>query len=155
MGCGKSVVGVLVAKRAGAPFHDLDLEIESEAGMSIAEIFETKGEAAFRAMESRLLPELLQPGSVVALGGGAPIDEANWNVIVERSTTVFIDCGFDTIWSRIKDGTTRPLMAGRSQDELEALLAQRRPRYMQAVHRVEGDRPEDVVAEEILSLWSD
>jgi hypothetical protein len=46
-------------------------------------------------------------------------------------------------------------MAGRSQDELEALLAQRRPRYMQAVHRVEGDRPEDVVAEEILSLWSD
>ncbi|HSX81776.1 MAG TPA: shikimate kinase, partial [Candidatus Saccharimonadia bacterium] len=43
MGCGKSVVGVLVAQRAGAPFHDLDLEIESEAGMSITEIFETKG----------------------------------------------------------------------------------------------------------------
>lgn len=155
MGCGKSVVGVLVAKRAGAPFHDLDLEIESEAGMSITEIFETKGEAAFRAMESRLLPDLLQPGSVVALGGGAPIDEANWKVIVERSTTVFIDCGFDTIWDRIKDATTRPLMVGRSRDELEALLSQRRPRYMQAVHRVDGDRPEDVVAEEILSLWSD
>jgi shikimate kinase len=155
MGCGKSVVGVLVAKRAGAPFHDLDLEIESEAGMSITEIFETKGEAAFRAMESRLLPDLLQPGSVVALGGGAPIDEANWKVIVARSTTVFIDCGFDTIWDRIKDAGTRPLMSGRSRDELEALLVQRRPRYMEAVHRVDGDRPEDVVAEEILNLWSD
>jgi shikimate kinase len=155
MGCGKSVVGVLVAQRAGAPFFDLDLEIESEAGMSITEIFESKGEAAFRAMESRLLPDLLQPGVVVALGGGAPIDEANWKVIVERSTTVFIDCGFDAIWDRIKETRTRPMMAGRSRDELEALLLSRRPRYLQAIHRVDGDRPEDVVAEEILQLWSD
>jgi len=155
MGCGKSVVGVLVAQRAGAPFHDLDLEIESEAGMSITEIFETKGEAAFRVMESRLLPDLLQPGAVVALGGGAPVDEANWKIIVERSITVFIDCGFDAIWDRIKDTTNRPLLAGRTRDELEALLAARRARYMQATHRVDGDRPEDVVAEEILQLWSD
>jgi shikimate kinase len=155
MGCGKSVVGVLVAQRAGAPFHDLDLEIESEAGMSITEIFETKGEAAFRALESRLLPDFLQPGSVVALGGGAPIDDANWKTIVERSITVFIDCGFETIWDRIKNATNRPLIAGRSRNEAEALLAARRPRYMQAVHRVDGDRAEDVVAEEILQLWSD
>lgn len=155
MGCGKSVVGILVAQRAGAPFHDLDLEIESEAGMSITEIFKTKGEAAFRAMESRLLPDLLQPGAVVALGGGAPVDEANWKIIVERSTTVFIDCDFDTIWDRIKDTTNRPLMAGRTRGELEALLAERRPRYMEAIHRVDGDRSEDVVAEEILQLWSD
>lgn len=155
MGCGKSVVGVLVAQRAGAPFHDLDIEIESEAGMSITEIFATQGEAAFRAMESRLLPDLLRPGAVVALGGGAPIDEANWKIIVERSTTVFIDCGFDTIWDRIKGTTNRPLLANRSRAELEALLQERRPRYMQAIHRVDGDLPEDVVAEEILNIWSD
>jgi shikimate kinase len=155
MGCGKSVVGVLVAQRAGAPFHDLDLEIEGEAGMSISEIFKTKGELAFRAMESRLLADLLKPGAVVSLGGGAPIDEANWKVIVERSTTVFIDCGFDTIWERIKDTTDRPLMAGRSRDELEALLVKRRSRYMEASHRVDGDRAESDVAEEILQLWSD
>jgi shikimate kinase len=155
MGCGKSVVGVLVAQRCGAPFHDLDVEIESEAGMSISEIFATKGEAAFRAMESRLLPELLQPGAVVALGGGAPIDEANWRIIVERSTTVFIDCAFDTIWERIKDTTNRPLLATKSQAELQALLAERRPRYMEALHRIDGDRSEEVVAEDILKIWSD
>jgi len=73
MGCGKSVVGVLVAQRAGAPFHDLDFVIENEAGMPVSDIFRTRGEAAFRAMESRLLPTVLQPGAVVALGGGAPI----------------------------------------------------------------------------------
>jgi Shikimate kinase len=155
MGCGKSVVGVLVAQRAGAPFQDLDFVIENEAGMSITDIFATRGEAAFRAMESRLLPDLLQPGVVVALGGGAPIDEANWKIIVERSTTVFIDCGFDSIWDRIKGTTTRPLLAGKSRAELEALLHQRRPRYMEAIHRVDGDRPADVVAEDILKLWSD
>jgi shikimate kinase len=155
MGCGKSVVGVLVAQRAGAPFHDLDFVIENEAGMSITEIFATKGEAAFRDMESRLLPDLLQPGVVVALGGGAPIDETNWKIIVERSTTVFIDCSFDVIWDRVKDTTNRPLLASKSRAELEALLAERRTRYMEAVHRVDGDRSEDEVAEEILKLWSD
>lgn len=155
MGCGKSVVGVLVAQGAGAPFQDLDFVIENEARTSITDIFTTRGEAAFRAMESRLLPDLLQPGVVVALGGGAPIDEANWKIIVERSTTVFIDCGFDSIWDRIKGTTTRPLLAGKSRAELEALLHQRRPRYMEAIHRVDGDRPADVVAEDILKLWSD
>jgi shikimate kinase len=155
MGCGKSVVGVLVAQRAGAPFFDLDFVIENEAGMSITDIFARRGEAVFRAMESRFLSEVLQPGTVVALGGGAPIDDANWKIIVERSTTVFIDCGFETIWERIKDTTTRPLLADRSRAELEALLEERRPRYMEAIHRVDGDRPADVVAEEILKLWSD
>ncbi len=155
MGCGKSVVGVLVAQRAGAPFQDLDFVIENEAGMPITDIFATRGEAAFRAMESRLLPDLLQPGTVVALGGGAPIDEANWKVIVERSTTVFIDCGFETLWDRINGTTARPMLADKSRVELVALLEQRRPRYMEAMHRVDGDRPADVVAEDILKLWSD
>jgi shikimate kinase len=155
MGCGKSVVGVLVAQRASAPFHDLDSVIENEAGMSITDIFATRGEAAFRAMESRLLPEVLQPGAVVALGGGAPIDESNWRLIVERSTTVFLDCGFDSIWERIKGTANRPLVANKSRAELEALLEQRRPRYMEAIHRVDGDRPADVVATDILKLWSD
>ena len=155
MGCGKSVVGVLVAQRAGALFHDLDFVIENEAGMSVSDIFATKGEAAFRAMESRLLPTLLQPGVVVALGGGAPIDDANWRLIVERSTTVFLDCGFKTIWSRINGSANRPLLASKSRAELEALLKQRRPRYLEAVHSVDADRPSDVVADEVLKLWSD
>jgi shikimate kinase len=155
MGCGKSVVGVLVAQRAGAPFHDLDFVIENEAGMSVSEIFATRGEAAFRAIESRLLPEILQPGTVVALGGGAPIDDANWRLIIERSTTVFLDCGFPMIWERIRGSTNRPLFASKSRAELEDLLTARRPRYMEAVHRVDGDRPADVVAAEVLQLWSD
>jgi shikimate kinase len=155
MGCGKSVVGLLVAQRAGAPFHDLDLLIEQEAGMSISDFFATHGEAAFRAMESRLLPTVLEPGAVVAIGGGAALDDENWRLINERSVTVFIDCEFETIWQRTSGITNRPLAAGRSREQLEALLQARRPRYLQAVHHVKGDRPADVVASEILQLWSD
>ncbi len=149
------MVGVLVAQRAGAPFHDLDFVIENEAGTTISEIFATRGEAAFRAMESQLLPKVLEPGTVVALGGGAPIDEANWRLILERSTTVFLDCGFTTIWDRIRGSTNRPLLSSKSRAELQSLLEERRPRYMEAIHRVDADRPTDVVVEEILKLWSD
>lgn len=155
MGCGKSVVGVLVAQRAGAPFHDLDVLIESESGMSISEFFATHGEAAFRALESRLLPTVLAPGAVVAIGGGAPLDDENWRLINQRSVTVFIDCEFETIWQRTSGTTNRPLAVGRSRDELEALLHVRLPRYRQAAHHVNGDRPADVVASEILQIWSD
>lgn len=155
MGCGKSAVGMLVAQLAGAPFHDLDVVIEKEAGLSIADIFATRGEAAFRALESGVLPKVLQPGAVVALGGGAPIDDSNWRLIIESSTTVFVDCGFNTIWNRIGGSANRPLVIGKSRPELEALLEQRRPRYLEAVHRVDGDRPAAAVADEILQLWSD
>jgi shikimate kinase len=155
MGCGKSVVGVLVAQRTSAPFHDLDLVIENEVGMPISDYFAMYGEAAFRSIESRLLPDALQPGAVVALGGGAPLDDANWSLILERSVTVFIDCLFETIWQRTRGTTNRPLAVGRTREQLEALLEQRRPRYREAVHVVDGDKPADVLAEEIVKLWSD
>jgi shikimate kinase len=155
MGCGKSAVGVLVAGRSGAPFHDLDLAIENESGMTISDIFATRGEEAFRSLESRLLPTVLQPGAVVAVGGGAPLDDDNWRLLTERSVTVFIDCEFDTIWRRTSGNTHRPLAAGQTPEQLQELLRLRLPRYKQANHQVNGDRPADVVASEILSIWSD
>jgi shikimate kinase len=154
MGSGKSAVGGLVAERAGAPFCDLDSMIESDAGMTIPEIFATQSEAAFRALESRLLPEALQPGAVVALGGGTPLDDSNWRLIAQRATTVYLDVPFRTIWKRIGPTVNRPLAAARSRDELEALLDERRPRYEQASHCVDNDRPLNVVADEVLKLWS-
>jgi shikimate kinase len=154
MGCGKSVVGVLVAQRAEATFCDLDVVIEGEAGMSISEFFATHGEAAFRTQEARLLPTVLKPGAVVALGGGTPLADGNWRLIAERAVTVFLDCGLDTIWSRTSGSTNRPLAAGRTRDELGALLEQRRQLYGRAMHTVNADRPVEEVAEEVLRLWS-
>jgi shikimate kinase len=154
MASGKSVVGVIVAQRAGAPFNDLDLLIEHEAGMSIPEIFAMGGEAAFRALETRLLPAALEPGYVVALGGGSLIDDANWEVVAHKAETVYLDVPFQTMWDRIRRLTGRPLASGRSRDEVQALFERRRPRYEKAMHRVNGDRAPAVVADEVVKLWS-
>jgi shikimate kinase len=153
MGSGKSVVGALVAYRAGAPFYDLDFMIETEAGMTISEIFSTRGEAAFRALESKLLPDALLAGSVVALGGGTALDDSNWEMIRERSTSVYLEVPFDSIWERIGRTGDRPLLAGRLRSEVMGLFDSRRSRYEQAAHRVDADRSPDDVAADVLALW--
>jgi len=154
MGSGKSVVGAIVADRTGAPFRDLDLLIEAEAGMPISSIFATGGETAFRALEKRLLPAALEPGCVVALGGGSLINDASWDVVVRTATTVYLEVPFETMWERIRRLAGRPLASGRSRAEVESLFETRRRRYEQAVHRVNGDRPPAVVADEVINLWS-
>jgi shikimate kinase len=154
MGSGKSIVGAIVAQRAGAPFNDLDLMIEREAKQPIPEIFSSGGEPAFRALETRLLPLALEPGCVVALGGGSLMNDASWEVVARTATTVYLEVPFQTMWERIRRLTGRPLASGRSRDEVEALFERRRARYEEAMHRVNGDRAAAVVADEVLKLWS-
>jgi shikimate kinase len=153
MGSGKSVVGALVADRTRAPFHDLDLMIENEAAMSIAEIFARRGEAEFRSLESRLLPYALQAGAVAALGGGTVMDDVNWQLIQERSVPVYLELSFETIWERIGRTENRPLIAGRLRREVADLFERRRPRYEEAAHRVDASRSPDEVAKDLVALW--
>ena len=155
MGSGKSVVGALVAYRAGAPFFDLDSMIETEAGMTIPEIFSSRGEEGFRALESRLLPIALRDGAVVALGGGTAMDDSNWQLIRDRAMSVYLELPFATIWERVGRSQNRPLIAGRLRKEVENLFDRRRSRYEQATHRVDANRSPDDVAADVLKLWSD
>src|SRR5436189_6373953 len=59
MGAGKSSVGWRLARKLGIPFSDTDQEVEKAAGCSVADIFETWGEKAFRDAERRILKRLL------------------------------------------------------------------------------------------------
>jgi shikimate kinase len=154
MGSGKTLVGAVIAERAEAPFHDLDSMVELEAGLTIPEIFATQGEPAFRSLESRVLPRALQPGAVVALGGGSLIDDGNWRLVESRAFTVYLEVPFETMWRRIQARAGRPLASGRSREEVLSLFDRRRPRYEQAAHRVDGDRPPELVADEVIKLWS-
>jgi shikimate kinase len=154
MGSGKTLVGALVAEREHADFYDLDHLVEDQAGMSIAEIFATHSEAAFRAFEKQTLPRLLQPGAVVALGGGVVMDDDNWRLITDKTTTVYLEVPFDVIWGRIKSMGTRPLVVNRTEPEVKELYQRRLPRYEQADHRVDGTKPAGDVANEVIRLWS-
>ena len=154
MGSGKSVVGALVAQRTKAPFHDLDLMVEKDAGMPIPEIFAVAGEPRFRELEAHALPGALEPGAVVALGGGSLMNDDSWRLVASAASTVYLEVPFDVIWERIRNVTGRPLASGRSREELEALFERRRPRYEQAMHRVDGSKPIGVVADEVIKLWS-
>lgn len=154
MGSGKTVVGALVAERAHARFLDLDLMVEDRAGMPIADIFATRNETAFRSLEKELLPEALQPETVVALGGGVVIDDDNWALISDRATTVYLEAPFATLWRRVGHLPGRPLIAHRTRDEVEALFERRRARYEEAQHRVDAGRDPAAVAAEVSKLWS-
>jgi shikimate kinase len=153
MGAGKSTIGRLVADAEGVPFRDLDEVIEMSVGMTIADFFERRGEAAFRAMEARLLRDLIDPGVVLALGGGAVLDDDSWRLVHERAVTVWLDAPLDALLER-SGGLTRPLLRGQSRTEIAALLDSRRTRYGEAAHRVDASRPVTEVVAEVRRLWA-
>jgi shikimate kinase len=154
MGSGKTTVGTLVAARTGAPYRDLDAMIEERCGMTIAELFDRRGEPAFRDLEARVLPEALAPGCVVALGGGTPLRDANWALIRERAVTVWLEAPLPLLLARAssREGD-RPLLRDRDEPELRALLDSRLARYGEADHRVDGSGTPEAVAEEVCRLW--
>lgn len=154
MGCGKTTVGEAVAARTGARFYDLDTMIETAAGSSISELFAGAGEPTFRRLEAELLPQALEPGAVVALGGGTPTLDANWALIRERALVIWLDAPLDVLWDRVDGGRDRPLIAGRSRVEVEELLASRLQRYAEANNRVDAGRPLEQVVAEVVELWS-
>ncbi len=145
-GSGKSVVGKRLAHRHAAEFIDLDERIEREAGRSIPEIFADDGEAAFRAMERRMIVAL-GPASdgremtrIIATGGGAVVDPRNRWSLYRRRLVVWLDGRPEVLAQRLRRSPrVRPLVAGR--DPIGAIrdLASRRERFYAAADlRVRG-----------------
>ncbi|MBR5549626.1 MAG: bifunctional shikimate kinase/3-dehydroquinate synthase [Kiritimatiellae bacterium] len=92
---GKSTLGKALAERLGAGFVDLDERIVAEAGMSIPEIFKTRGEATFRDLESNVLREVVSVPKVVSLGGGTLLRDENRALCEENGTVFCIDTPSD------------------------------------------------------------
>lgn len=162
-GTGKTTVGRCLAARLGCRAVDADEWLEHKAGRSIAEIFATGGEAAFRDLESEVVVELAGlDRAVVSLGGGAVMREQNRRAIVGRGKTVWLRANLDTIVARISaDSTTaerRPnLTAAGGYDEVAALLASRSPVYRECADLAvdtEGKTPEQI-ADEVVALLGD
>jgi shikimate kinase len=137
-GAGKSSVGRRLAAVLEIPFVDADVEIEKAAGMTIADIFATRGEAEFRDGEARVIARLLDDGpQVIATGGGAFMAASTREAIAARGVSVWLDAGNDVLLSRIAKRTNRPLFNGVDPEHrLNELRAARDPVFAEALIRV-------------------
>ncbi|MEP7300991.1 MAG: shikimate kinase [Caldimonas sp.] len=138
-GSGKSTIGRRVARDLAVPFFDSDLEVEREAGCSIASFFEQYGEPRFRDLEQAVVARLTEADdAVIATGGGAVLREANRAALRQRSTVVYLDSPIAEILRRIGRVERRPLLAGEEKLEvkLNRLLTERDALYRQTAHLV-------------------
>ena len=128
MGSGKTTVGETVARRLGRPFVDLDREVEARAGAAVADLFATRGEPGFRALEEEVARDVLRGREpvVVALGGGAVLSERTRRDLAAGAFTVLLDVDPEVAWKRVV-GTGRPL--AREQEDFHALHRDRQPLY--------------------------
>jgi len=135
MGVGKSSVGRRLAARLAIPFVDADAEIETAAGMSIADIFARHGEDYFRRGEARVIARLLESGpQVLATGGGAFMNPETRELVKARGVSIWQHADVDVLLRRTgKRRNERPLLqTGDPAETLRRLLAEREPVYAQA-----------------------
>ncbi len=145
MGCGKSTIGRKLADLMGISFVDLDKYIEERYFKSVPAIFAEEGEARFREKERTALLEVAQfEDVVIGTGGGAPCFFDNMEVMNQNGVTVYIAPDTEVLATRlIKSKTERPLILGKSHEELilfiNQALQKRAPFYEKAKIIIRGE----------------
>ena len=135
MGAGKTTIGRRLAARLGLPFRDADLEIESAAGMPVADIFAIYGAPAFRDGERRVIARLIDGRRkvirlVLATGGGAYMNAATREGIARSAVSIWLKADHDTLMRRVRRRSHRPLLRTADPDEtMRRLMEERYPVY--------------------------
>lgn len=157
MGSGKTTIGSLLAEKLGLNFRDTDHLIEEQEGKTVSQIFLDQGEDAFRAIEKRVLrEELLTDGTVLSLGGGAPISiDAQSALRAIASHIIFLDISLSTVAPRIGFNRDRPLLLNNPRGQWQTLMEARRPIYeaiADATINVDDKSEEEIVTIALSSL---
>lgn len=143
MGSGKSMLSRGVGVNADVVTVEMDDEIVTTAGMSINEIFATRGETYFRKLERSILQNLIEQyresskAVLISTGGGAPCYYDNMEIMNRAGTTIFIDVSADRLASRLEcKKQERPLIRNKTSVEIReyvvSMLEERLPYYLQA-----------------------
>jgi shikimate kinase len=133
MGAGKSVCGRLLARRLDRCFVETDDMIVASDGRSIPEIFKRDGEGRFRQLEAEAVEALaLKSDDVIATGGGLPCREGMMEALRALGTVIWLRGDVDELLRRARRSGARPMLQGRSEDEIHALYRAREPYYRQA-----------------------
>jgi len=147
---GKSTIGRLLAHRLGWSFFDLDHEIEHAENSTMAEIFDTRGQAEFRRIEAHILEQhvrWIERGrpAVLALGDAAFAEPRNRELVLGNGIAVWLDCPFGVVERRVTEASHRPL--DREAAKFATLFQARREAYALADVRIviESDDPAPAV----------
>jgi shikimate kinase / 3-dehydroquinate synthase len=158
-GTGKSTIGEKLARNLKLRFVDLDRAIETNAGMSIAQIMEQQGETAFRDLETTALKATVghavevhigdsMKSQVIALGGGALLRDENRALVETSGNVILLIAELSTLLERMQnESDKRPLLAGDLKPKLISLLEKRKEHYnsFPVQVRVDNKTPEQNV----------
>jgi shikimate kinase len=150
MGTGKTTVGRALAERLKRRHLDLDEAIITHEGCSIAQVFEQKGEAYFRDLETSLLHELLKgQNQVLTTGGGAVLRAENVRAMLDGGTVIALAASEEELIRRLSADTQRPLLAGGVAERIKKLLRERAGAYDFAHIQIDttGKKVDAIVAE--------
>jgi shikimate kinase len=153
MGTGKSAVARELAQEHNLAWVDLDTLIEKRQGMSIADIFASRGESFFRGVESETLEDVAQTsGQVVSCGGGIVLDAGNVRLMKATGTVVCLSARPEVILQRTQGQRHRPLLnVDDPVARIAELLEQRAVAYALADHTI--DTSDASIAEVARSVW--
>ena len=138
MGVGKSTIGRFLSKKLNMRFIDIDKVIENSEGTKIKNIFDTRGENFFRKIEEKITLDLLDKrGRVLALGGGAFMNEKIRKKIGKTSVSVWLDLEPKKIFIRINRNKNRPLLKNaKSIKDVLKIYSVRRKTYSLANYKI-------------------
>ena len=160
MGSGKSHIAKLLSDRLGIKLIDLDKEISKKNKMTIAEMFQKKGEIFFRRQERALLEEIVatEDSCILSLGGGTPAYYNNIELINQNSESIFLRTSVKNLTERLlKQKHKRPLIANISDQDLPEFIAkhlfERNIFYNKAKYTVNtDDKTPEMIVEELCDL---
>ena len=127
-GCGKSTIGVLLAKSLLFDFLDTDLLLQNKYGKSLCDIIEENGIEGFKEIENSVLSEVQRKNTVIATGGSAVYGEKAMQNLKKGAKVIYLKLSPKAINERIKNITTRGI-AMKSGTSIDTLYAERFPLY--------------------------
>ena len=137
MGSGKTSVGLLVSKKLGLDFFDIDKLIENRLNMKISQIFETKGEKYFRKIEEKITLKILKKDKVVvSLGGGAFLNKKIRNEVLSKHFSFWLKLDSKVLIKRIINNPKRPIAVKSTNQELIDLIKKRSNIYSKALYKL-------------------
>ena len=156
MGSGKTTIGKSLSQRLNMQFADIDDIIEKKNGLSISAIFEQRGEKTFRQEEEEESKNAIKRSNIIiALGGGAFINENIRDEIKKNSVSIWLDLDVEILYKRVNLSQKRPLLKYSSKENLKKIYNDRKRIYSLADFKIQCTlKNKDQIINEIVKIYA-